>query len=84
MTILENLYYGNIAPFERKITDGKMLEKAVLLEDKLKAELTEQQFALFEEFEKADSDVSCKEEVRAFTAGFKLGARLIREVFENE
>lgn len=48
MTTLENLYYGNIAPFERKITDGKMLEKAVLLEDKLKAELTEQQFALFE------------------------------------
>ena len=54
-----------------------MLEKAAFLEDKLKAELTEQQFALFEEFEKADSEVSCKEEVRAFTAGFKLGAKLI-------
>ena len=84
MTILENLYYGNIAPFERKISDGEAIEKAVFLEDKLKSELTEEQKALFEEFEKADSDVSCKEEVRAFTAGFKLGVRLIKEVFENE
>ncbi len=30
MTILENLYYGNIAPFERKITNGKMIEKEIL------------------------------------------------------
>ena len=84
MTILENLYYGNIAPFERKITDGETIDKAIFLEDKLKAELTEKQKALFEAFEKAESEVSCEEEVRAFTAGFKLGARLIREVFETE
>jgi len=74
MTILENLYYGNIAPFERKITDGETIDKAIFLEQK----------ALFEAFEKAESEVSCEEEVRAFTAGFKLGVRLIREVFETE
>ena len=47
MNILENLYYGNIAPFERKITDGETLAKAIFLEDKLKEELTEEQKALF-------------------------------------
>ncbi len=81
MTLIEDLYYGNIAPFERNITGAKELKKAVCLADKLKAVLTEQQNALFEEFEKADSEVSCKEELRAFTVGFKLGARLIREIF---
>ena len=53
---LENLYYGNIDPHEHTVSNGtdkgELLETVVRLETELKATLTEQQKAPFEQIKK--------------------------------
>ena len=56
MNTLENLYYGNIDPHEHTVSNGtdkgEFLETVVRLETELRATLTEQQKALFEQIKK--------------------------------
>lgn len=86
MSILENLYYGNIHPNEHRFLDGgnnsELIENAVRLEKELRAALTERQKNLLEQFEKADAEISDRHELPAFTNGFRLAARLMSEVYE--
>ena len=60
VSILENIYYGNIDPHEHSISGGdkdELIENVVQLETKLRATLTEQQKILLEQLEKADAEV---------------------------
>ena len=61
MSILVNLYYGNIHPNEHSFLNGinnsELIENAVHLEKKLRAALTERQKSLLEQFEKADAEI---------------------------
>ena len=85
VSILENIYYGNIDPHEHSISGGdkdELIENVVQLETELRAALTEQQKTLLEQFEKADAEISDKHELQAFTNGFRLAARLMMEVYE--
>ena len=85
VSILENIYYGNIDPHEHSISgDDKdtLIENVVQLETKLRATLTEQQKILLEQLEKADAEVSDRHELQAFAVGFRLAARLMTEVYE--
>ena len=85
MSILENIYYGNIDPHEHNISGGdkdELIENVAQLETKLRATLTEQQKTLLEQLEKADAEVSDRHELQAFTVGFRLAARLMTEVYE--
>ena len=85
MSILENIYYGNIGPHEHNISGGdkdELIENVAQLETKLRATLTEQQKTLLEQLEKADAEVSDRHELQAFTVGFRLAARLMTEVYE--
>lgn len=85
VSILENIYYGNIDPHEHSISGGDkdaLIENVVQLETKLRATLTEQQKILLEQLEKADAEVSDRHELQAFTVGFRLAARLMTEVYE--
>ena len=85
MSILENIYYGNIDPHEHSISgDDKdtLIENVVQLETKLRATLTEQQKILLEQFEKANAEISDRHELQAFTIGFRLAARLMMDVYE--
>lgn len=54
MTILEDLYYGNIRPWERSVKKESHEQKAVQLmvanEEKLRATLTEQQKEMLDKY----------------------------------
>lgn len=85
VSILENIYYGNIDPHEHSISGvdkDELIENVVQLETKLRATLTGQQKILLEQLEKAGAEVSDRHELQAFTVGFRLAARLMTEVYE--
>ena len=87
MTILENLYLGNISPHERYIKHGTRVDKLVKLicknEDELTASLTEKQKETFEKFKDCSSELSSVTERTAFKDGFILAVRIMAEVMEG-
>ena len=91
MTILEDLYYGNISPHERFIKRGTRADKLLKLicrnEEELNFTLTEKQKETFEKFKDCKNELSCITEQKAFSAGFILAIRIMAEVmqeFEDE
>lgn len=87
MTTLEDLYYGNIIPHEHSIRRGsaysEVLGYVVRHEDDLKATLTEQQKEIFEKLKDCESELHGMNDLESFISGFKLGARIIIEVFQE-
>lgn len=88
MTMLENLYYGNIAPHEKYIRRGSKLDKAISSlcseEDNLTSTLTEQQKEVFDRFRQCQDELNSITELTAFSDGFILAARLMIEVLQNQ
>ena len=84
-SIIEELYYGNIAPSEcsyrRAGEYAHILQLVARNEEKLTETLTEAQKETFEKFKDGTSEISSMTEVTAFTLGFKLGLRLTAEAF---
>ena len=84
-SIIEELYYGNIAPSEhsyRRTGEYAHILKIVARhEEKLTETLTEAQKETFEKFKDGTSELSSMTEVTAFAIGFKLGLRLTAEAF---
>ena len=87
MTTLEDLYYGNIRPSERKIHQGteraQLLEYICRHEDALTATLTEQQKEVFEKYKDCRGELSGMTERDAFRAGFILAAQIMIEVMDG-
>lgn len=88
MTILENLWFGNIAPVDRKLTRGsevkKILEAVTANEDIFTAELSAEGQRAYTEYDKLISKISEISECDAFGKGFRLGARLMLEILSEE
>ena len=87
MTILENLWYGNVRPVE-EFVDGNMEYKSLLClvgnnREKLEATLTHEQAELFEKFYTAVNEMSSVSEVAAFKYGFKLAIELLNELINQ-
>lgn len=83
MTILGNLWYGNIHPVETYI-EGNVEYRSLLRlvaknREKLEATLSSEQAELFEKFYTAVNEMNSTSEVAAFSCGFRLGARLMTE-----
>ena len=83
MTVLENLWYGNIRPVE-SFVDGNTEYKSLLRlvgknREKLEATLSHEQAELFEKFYTAVNEMNSTAEVAAFSYGFRLGAQLMNE-----
>ena len=83
MTVLENLWYGNIRPVE-SFVDGNTEYKSLLRlvgknREKLEATLSHEQAELFEKFYTAVNEMHSTAEVAAFSYGFRLGAQLMNE-----
>ena len=83
MTILENLWYGNIRPVE-EFVDGNAEYRNLLRlvgnnREKLEATLSPEQAELFEKFYNAVNEMNSTAEVEAFSYGFRLGASLMNE-----
>ena len=83
MMTLEDLYYGNIHPYERDMKktgrESTLLRLVVKNENDLLATLTEQQKEIFQKCKDAESEMHCAFELRSFIEGFQLGMKLTVE-----
>ena len=80
MSILEDLYFGNIDPN----TGGhcqKAAETASATEDRLMALLTCKERDLFIDYANANAEINGATAVEKFTLGFRLGALFLVDVF---
>ena len=87
MTILEDLWYGNVRQTERSIVRGSKLDKLMNLlcqnEDDLMKGLTEKQKESFEKFKDCQSEITDYLETEAFTQGFTIAVKLMVEVMKT-
>ncbi len=83
MTLLEDLWYGNIDPHEAILTDSKRYKHLLSLmardRDELSETLTEKQSEVLEKYDAAVNEMHSLAEVEAFSYGFRLGVRLMVE-----
>ena len=81
--LIEELYYGNICPMDRKIVKGgeysHLLQLLTRNEDNLTETLTQAQQETFGKYKDCASEINEANEVTSFTIGFKLGIRLAVE-----
>ncbi|MBQ6182631.1 MAG: hypothetical protein IJK33_01940 [Clostridia bacterium] len=83
MTLLENLWYGNVDPHEAILTDSKRYKHLLSLmgrnRDELNETLTEKQSKSLEKYDEAVNEMHSLAEVEAFSYGFRLGVQLMIE-----
>ena len=83
MTVLEDLWYGNINPNEAILQDDKRFKSLLSLmgknRDKLSDTLTEQQKEILEKYDDTINEMHSLAEQSAFQYGFSLGVRLMIE-----
>ena len=88
MTVLEDLYYGNIVPQARSYRPGspqKQRQEAVSeLESQLNEKLDVECLRLFRSFVSTYAQCLGDASLDAFIVGFRLGARLTYEAFTSD
>jgi len=87
MTVLQDLFYGNILPntdrFEENSAYAKTIRTISHNEEKLLALLQDRDRKRFIDFSDAFSSLNGFTAERKFVLGFKLGARMMIEVIGN-
>ena len=85
MKITDELWYGNIAPFEQCTRCDKRLKELLKLvarnSEELDSTLTEKQKETLEKFVECMNEMHSITERDAFSYGFKLGVQLMAEAF---
>lgn len=85
MTLIEDLWYGNINPHVVILTDSKRYKHLLSLmarnRDELNETLTDKQSEVLEKYDSSVNEMHSLTEVEAFSYGFRLGMRMIIEVF---
>lgn len=83
MDTIQNLFYGNIHPYEREIpkdSESDRLSKHIVqYEAELRETLDDSETELFENFKTAVEQECCICECEGFVNGFKLGIRLMTD-----
>ena len=86
MNIIEDLYYGRIAPYEVSMTATPEFEKLKALaaenEDLLRATLSDEQKEQLEKLTESVTDISSVSEREMFIIGFRLGVKLMIDVLK--
>lgn len=86
--ILSELYHGNINPVAKLVVQGSAYQKAMhqisSLEEKLMAQLDEEQQKLLQDFISAQGQLKYISGEERFTDGFRMGARMMLEIFEKD
>ncbi|MEG2082904.1 MAG: hypothetical protein RR011_06705 [Oscillospiraceae bacterium] len=86
--ILSELYHGNINPVAKSVVQGSAYQKAMhrlcSLEEKLTAQLDVEQQKLLQDFITAQGELNYISGEERFTDGFRLGARIMLEIFEKD
>ena len=85
MDIINELWYGNISPFEQCTRGDKQLKELLKLvarnHEKLDGTLTYKQKEILEKFEDCINEMRSITERDAFSYGFQLGVQLMAEAF---
>ena len=85
MKTIDELWYGNIAPFEQCTRDDKRLKELLKLvarnKEELDGTLTDKQKETLEKFEECMNEMHGVTERDAFSHGFRLGVQLMAESF---
>ena len=85
MKTLDELWYGNISPFEQCTRGDKRLKELLKLvarnREELDGTLTDKQKETLEKFEDCMNEMHSITERDAFSYGFRLGVRLMAEAF---
>lgn len=88
MSLLKDLYYGNLFPADFHMTDQpqyrQTLEKLVEKENQLNTFLPPDMQTIFEAFEELQDALSSETAYRSFREGMKLGCRLMAELLPEE
>ena len=83
MTLLEELWYGNVNPHEAILTENRRYKRLLSLmgrnRDELSETLTDKQQETLEKYDEAMNVMHSLAEVEAFSYGFRLGIRLMIE-----
>ena len=84
MKTLDELWYGNISPFEQYTRGDKRLKELLKLvarnREELDGTLTDKQKEILEKFDDCWSEYASKAGKAIFSYAFKLGARLVLEI----
>ena len=85
MKTIDELWYGNVAPFEQCTRGDKRLKELLNLvvrnREELEGTLTEKQKEILEKFEENMNEMHGVCERDAFSYGFRIGAQLMAEAF---
>lgn len=85
---LKDLWYGNISPNEERYIDETVRKKLIAqyfaYDEKLKTILSQEERDMVEKREDVLSQISSYHESEAFVSGFRLGAKMMLEVLEND
>ena len=88
MKLLEELWYGNLAPLEYDASAGKEYKETIRLisrnEEKLLATMTDEQKELFSRYNDCVREYQGMAECLLFQNSFRLGARIMLEVMQEE
>ena len=88
MSILEDLWYGNISPWERPFkkdgTYAELLALVVRHQEDLLARLNDEEKEIFEKYADCTTEMHDLTEREAFTKGFKLGTKIIIEATTSQ
>jgi len=86
MSILADLYFGNLTPFEKDFTSKEqreLSEKLVSKDEKFRGMLDDAQTKEFEAYLLSASELQCEENLLSFEDGFKLGSKIMMEVLKE-
>ena len=85
MDIINELWYGNVSPFEQCTRGDKRLKELLKLvarnREELDGTLTDKQKETLEKFEECMNEMHSITECDAFSYGFRLGGQLMAEAF---
>lgn len=88
MSIIADLYNGNVEPANRYIKEGSAYDKlnTQLLEniDLLMPMLSEQAKEIYEKIEQKTVNMMSISMQESFIDGFRLGAKIMREIYQFE
>ena len=85
MNILENLYYGNLCEYDRRIpnTIKPLQDKIANLHERVKEKLSNTDFALVEKFLDVYDEMQAKMLVDKYSRGFKTGLLIGIECYHH-
>ena len=85
---LEDLYYGNITPYDRQIRSGTSLmnamEQSQECEEQLTKLLEDKAYSLLLRLINAENEIGSTLALENFILGFRLGTRLILESLDED